>query len=94
MSNQSIAKDMLTILDHFSAGRVSATDVEDGVERAIQAMENVGSREIDRSRDLTLELVEASLSDDSEGVSLGPEVQDALDALRRFVVALGRLGAR
>jgi len=93
MSNRSIANDLIDVLEDFKAARVSATDVEDAVERAVQAMENVSLRAIHRSRDLASELVEAALNDESEGASLGPEVAVVLESLRNYVAALGKRDA-
>jgi len=93
MSNRSIANDLIAVLDDFRAARVTATDVEDAVERAVQAMEameNVSLRDIDRSRDLTHELVEAALNDESEDASLGPELTDVLESPRNHVAVLGK----
>ena len=90
MSNRSIADDVLAVLENFRAARLTATDVEDAVERAVQAMENVSLRDIHRSRDLTHKLIEAALNDESEGASPGSEVADALESLRNYVAALGR----
>ena len=54
MSNQSIADDVLAVLENFRAARLTATDVEDAVERAVQAMENVSLRDIHRSETLLI----------------------------------------
>lgn len=89
MSNRSIANNLMAIFETFRVGRVTATNVEDAVERAVQAMENVSQHDIHRSRDLTHRLVEAALDDDSESGSHGPGVTHALESLCNHVAALG-----
>ena len=89
MSNRTIAANLEEILEEFSRGRLTATEVEGTVERSIQAMEGLSSRDVDHSRDLTYRLVVAELEDESEGSAKSPQAQTALKALKGLLDELG-----
>ena len=66
MANSDIIRRMLQLVDRHESGSLTSVEVECAFEYHMSALEQIGSREIDASRDLTYRLVEADLSENGD----------------------------
>jgi len=88
MSNTSLIKRSLQILDEYETGHQSPEQAEGAIEFQMQAMEGIGLAEIQHSRSLTYRLVAAHFSDGLEEFIDTERVATVVSELRQFLSGL------
>ena len=88
MANSLIIQRMLDAIKEFEARKLSASNLEESLEMHMQALEQIGSQEINVSRRFGYRIVAADLADGEQEFEGDEKVSTVLNELRRFLRSL------